>query len=91
MTEQDFYDEVVVIEGKEYPMRAVSRLYGDIAETLLDITKELTLRGEPKAVIKERCETAASCAANAYLILIPRTIRSRPNPGHSDAPPPPHP
>lgn len=91
MTEQVSDEEVIVIDGKEYPMRAVRLLYSDIAETLLSIVKELTLRGEPEEVIRERCLTAATCAARAYLVLIPKTIRSRPNPEHSDAPPTLHP
>lgn len=91
MAEQVSDEEVIVIDGKEYPMRAVSLLYTDIADTLLAIVRELTLRGEPEEVIKERCLTAATCAARAYLVLIPKTIRSRPNPEHGDAPPPLHP
>lgn len=91
MTEQVSGEEVIVIDGKEYPMRAVSLLYNDIADTLLAIVRELTLRGEPEEVIKERCLTAATCSARAYLVLIPKTIRSRPNPELVDAPPPLHP
>lgn len=79
MTEQSQKEEVIVIDGQEYPMRAVSLLYNDIAETLLAIVKEMTLRGWSEEVIKERCLTAATCAARAYLVLIPKKIRSRPH------------